>query len=153
MIPFPKTIAFVSHHSYFRTSNQLSRQKRSIKHDANESTACPHDTRENLTWCAYHNAHPIIRQEVVAVSAKTQLDLSVVPSRMMLSRVLNNYVSDSDLNPARKSNHRITSTELDERLLLAIRHCVQYKMPVVNSATIRAKADKVRRELFISTPG
>nr|CCA23870.1 AlNc14C211G8915 [Albugo laibachii Nc14] len=71
---------------------------------------------------------------------------------MTLSRVLNNHVSAFDSNSACKTNHRVTSPELEERLLLRIRQCEQYELPIVKGATIRAKADNIRRELVISTP-
>ena len=84
---------------------------------------------------------------------ETKFRLSVVPSRMTPSRVLNNHVSAFNLTSERKTNHRVTTPELDERLLLWIRHCEQYKLRIVTGATIRAKVYKIRRELFISTPG
>nr|CCA22959.1 putative CENPB/ARS binding proteinlike protein [Albugo laibachii Nc14] len=71
---------------------------------------------------------------------------------MTLYRVLNNHVSASDSNSARKIKYRVTSPELEERLLLWICQCEQYKLPIVTGAIIRAKADKIRRELIISTP-
>nr|CCA28333.1 AlNc14C2315G13214 [Albugo laibachii Nc14] len=107
---------------------------------------------EKLTLRACHNAHPELKQEVLAVWATTNFRISVVPSRMTLSRVLNNHVSAFDSNSALKPNHRVTSPEIDERLLLWIRQCEQYKLPIVTGATIRAKADKIRRELVISMP-
>nr|CCA23200.1 AlNc14C184G8297 [Albugo laibachii Nc14] len=72
---------------------------------------------------------------------------------MTLSRVLNNHVRAFDSNSACKTNHRVTSPELEERLLLWIRQCEPYKLPIVTDATTRAKADKIGRELVISTPG
>nr|CCA18998.1 AlNc14C61G4455 [Albugo laibachii Nc14] len=93
-----------------------------------------------------------LTQEVLAVYAKTKFSLSVVPSSMTFSRVLNNHVSASDSNSARKIKYHFASPELEERLLLWIRQCEQYKLPIVTGAIIRAKADKIRRELIISTP-
>nr|CCA17905.1 AlNc14C42G3541 [Albugo laibachii Nc14] len=127
---------------------------------------------EKLTLRAYHNAHPELTQEVLAVWAKIKFRLSVVPSRKTLSRVLTNHVSafDSnsarktnhrvltnhvsafDSNSARKTNHRVTSPETEERLLLWIRQCEQYKLSIITGATIRAKADKIHREIVISIP-
>nr|CCA15762.1 AlNc14C15G1668 [Albugo laibachii Nc14] len=107
---------------------------------------------EKITLRAYHNAHSESTQEVLTVWAKTKSRLSVVPSRMTLSRVLNNHVSAFDSNSARKTNHRVTFSKLEERLLLWIRQCEQYKLPIVTGATIRAKVDKIRRERVISTP-
>nr|CCA22283.1 putative CENPB/ARS binding proteinlike protein [Albugo laibachii Nc14] len=106
----------------------------------------------NLTLRAYHSAHPELTHEVLALWANTKFRLSAVPSRMTLSRVLNNHASAFDSNSARKTNIRVTSPELEKRLLLWIRQCEQYKLPIVTGATIRAKADKIRRELVISTP-
>nr|CCA17365.1 jerky putative [Albugo laibachii Nc14] len=107
---------------------------------------------EKLTLRAYHSAHPELTQEMLVVWVKTKFRLSVVPSRMTLSRVLNNHASAFDLKSARKTNHRVTSSKFEERLLMWIRQCEQYKLPIVTGATIRAKADNIRRELVIATP-
>nr|CCA25193.1 AlNc14C280G10105 [Albugo laibachii Nc14] len=89
---------------------------------------------------AYHNAHPDFPQEVLSVWVKAMFRLSVVPSRMTLSRVLNNHVSTFDPNSARKTNHRVTSPELEERLLLWIRQCEQYKLAIVTDESAKLNA-------------
>nr|CCA23663.1 AlNc14C202G8714 [Albugo laibachii Nc14] len=70
---------------------------------------------------------------------------------MTLSLLLINRVSAFDSYPARKTNHCVTSAELEERLLLCICQCEQYKLIAVTGATIQAKVDKIRSVLVIPT--
>nr|CCA18124.1 AlNc14C45G3680 [Albugo laibachii Nc14] len=78
-------------------------------------------------------------------------------------QALNRHVQDDAFPRAEQScqrfrfefrtqgNHRVTSPELEERLLLCIRQCEQNKLPIVTGATNRAKVDTICRELVIST--
>nr|CCA23000.1 AlNc14C175G8112 [Albugo laibachii Nc14] len=95
-----------------------------------------------LTLSAYHNPLSELTREVLVVSVNAKSKFSVDPYTMTLSRVLYKHVSAFDLIYARKTNHRVTYPELEERLLLWIRHCEQYKLPILTSATIREKADR-----------
>lgn len=101
----------------------------------------------------HHSAHPALTQQMLAEWAKATFKLPVVPCRMTLSRVLGGSTCAAATNPDRKTNHRVTSPKLETALVLWIRRCQEYKLPVVTGATIRAKAAKIRAELVRrSTP-
>ena len=104
-----------------------------------------HAQKEQLR--VYFEAHSDLTQLMLAAWAKGTFKLAVTTSRKMIYRVLNTPSNVTVRNPECKTKHTVSSSELEERLLLWIRQCEDYRLPIITGATIQAKAAKIRCNL------
>nr|CCA24721.1 CENPB protein Homeodomainlike putative [Albugo laibachii Nc14] len=102
-----------------------------------------HAPKEQLR--AYFEAHSDLTQHKLAAWAKVTFKLAVTPSRNMIYRVLNT----PSIVTVRNTKHTVSTSKLEQRLLLWIRQCEDYKLPIITGATIQAKAAKIRCDLVI----
>ena len=65
----------------------------------------------------------------------------------MIYRVLQARSNVTVRNPECKTKHTVSSSELEERLLLRIRQCEDYKLPIITGSTIQAKVAKIRCDM------
>nr|CCA21779.1 conserved hypothetical protein [Albugo laibachii Nc14] len=99
-----------------------------------------HAQKEQLR--AYFESHSDLTQHKLDAWAKVTFKLAVKPSRKMIYRVLDTPSNVTVRNPECKTKHTVSSSELEERLLLWIRQCEDYKLPIITADTIQAKAAK-----------
>nr|CCA13860.1 AlNc14C1G3 [Albugo laibachii Nc14] len=93
-----------------------------------------HAQKEQLR--AYFEAHSDLTQHKLAAWAKVTFKLAVTPSIKMIYRVLNTPSNVTVQNPECKAKHTVSTSELEERLLLRIRQCEDYRLPIITGATI-----------------
>nr|CCA26027.1 CENPB protein Homeodomainlike putative [Albugo laibachii Nc14]CCA27616.1 DNA binding protein putative [Albugo laibachii Nc14] len=73
--------------------------------------------------------------------------LAVTPSRKIIYRVLQTRSNVTVRNPECKTKRTVSSSEPEERLLLWIFQCEDYKLPIITGVTIQAKAANIRCDL------
>lgn len=65
---------------------------------------------------------------------------------MTIFRVLNSTLGSKPPNSTQKTRREVSSAALVERPVVWIRLCEKHCLPVVTGATIRVKAEKIRRQ-------
>ena len=76
--------------------------------------------------------------------------LAVTPGIQIIYQVLNARSNLTVQNAECKAKHTVSSSELEERLLLWTRQCQDYKLSIITGETIQAKAAKIRYDLVRS---
>lgn len=103
---------------------------------------------DKLALRLHSAANPRLTQQDLAQWATKTFQLPTVPCRATLSRILNSAEPTTVPNrPKQKTQHRVTSADLEDKLIAWIRRCEQHKLPVVTGATVVAKAEKLRASI------
>lgn len=80
--------------------------------------------------------------------ARSALELRVPPALSTLRTLFNGPAPVRSSNPASKTQHNVTCPPLEAALVYWISICERMQLPLVNQATIRAKAAKIRESIM-----
>lgn len=100
---------------------------------------------------AHHDAHRQLSRRELCEWATDAFSLPRVLAKSTLADALKSVSSSnssSTLQPTRKANHAARSPDLEATLAAWVQRCEELKLAVVTGATIRQKAEKIRRELL-----